>query len=224
MNYPDPLKRRFDLLVFDWDGTLMDSTTAIVACIQAACHDLEIPLPSHEQARHVIGLGLYEAMRVVVPNLPEKRYSEMIERYRHHYLSQDHELQLFTGATALLTELKTAGYQLAIATGKSRMGLNRALQTSQLTEIFTATRCADETFSKPHPAMLYELIDELGMMPQRTLMIGDTTHDIQMAHNAGVGAVGLAQGAHCLEALQALQPLACLPDIQNFAVWIRQHG
>lgn len=222
--YLNSAERRFDLLVFDWDGTLMDSTATIVQCIQAACCDLEITPPSHAQASHVIGLGLQDALMTAVPHLPPQRYPELLERYRHHYLAQDHALVLFEGAEPLLRALNEVGYLLAVATGKSRVGLDRALHASQLDALFAATRCADETFSKPHPAMLLELMDELTIEPERTLMIGDTTHDLQMAHNAGVAGVGLAQGAHPHEALQALQPLACLPGLTDFAEWVRQHG
>lgn len=224
MSYLSAPNRRFDLLVFDWDGTLMDSTAAIVICIQSACRDLGVKPPSNADARHVIGLGLQEALMIAVPHLPQERYPELVERYRHHYLAQDHALTLFEGAQTLLTGLKEAGYQLAVATGKSRVGLSRALEASQLHTVFDATRCADESYSKPHPAMLHELMDEIVVAPERTLMIGDTTHDLQMAHNAGVLSVGLAQGAHTHEALQALQPLACLPGLQDFAVWVRRWG
>ncbi|TAK92143.1 MAG: HAD-IIIA family hydrolase [Burkholderiaceae bacterium] len=224
MNYLVGEKRHYDLLVFDWDGTLMDSTAVIVTCIQNACRDLDIVAPSNTQARYVIGLGLQDALTAAVPNLPPHRYSEMVERYRHHYLTQDHALELFEGAHGLLLGLKAAGYQLAVATGKSRAGLSRALDSSALRPVFDATRCADETFSKPHPEMLLQLMDELDTHPARTLMIGDTTHDVQMAHNAGVAAIGLTQGAHPADALLALQPLACLPDLREFDLWLRQHG
>ncbi len=224
MTYPTSHNRRFDLLVFDWDGTLMDSTAVIVVCIQNACRDLGLAPPTSAQARYVIGLGLQDALMAAVPDLPPTRYPEMVERYRHHYLSQDHALELFAGAHALLLGLKEAGYQLAVATGKSRAGLDRALDASALRPLFDATRCADETFSKPHPEMLQQLMDEMVVTPQRTLMIGDTTHDVQMAHNAGVAAVALAQGAHALDDLEALQPLACLPGLSDFGLWVRQHG
>lgn len=224
MTYLASSDRRFDLLVFDWDGTLMDSTATIVQCIQSACRDLGIEAPSDAAANHVIGLGLQDALMMAVPHLPETRYPELVERYRYHYLSKDHALVLFEGVQMLLQNLKAAGYLLAVATGKSRVGLNRALDASQLHPMFEATRCADETFSKPHPAMLHELMDELMIAPARTLMIGDTTHDLQMAHNAKVAGVGLTQGAHSYKALQALQPLICLPNLKEFDRWLRQCG
>ncbi len=218
------MAKRFDLLVFDWDGTLMDSAAAIVAAIQAACHDLGIEAPPEERARHVIGLGLGEALRHAVPNLPESGYPEMVERYRFHYLSRDHELTLFDGAAELIGELAETGFMLAVATGKSRLGLERALKVSGLAAYFNDSRCADECHSKPHPQMLEELMSAFGVAPERTLMIGDTTHDLQMARNAGVPALGVAYGAHPAEALDALAPLARLHTISELKQWLRQHA
>lgn len=218
------MAKRFDLLVFDWDGTLLDSAGAIVAAIQAACRDLELPEPSDERARHVIGLGLGEALRHAVPELPEQRYPQMVDRYRHHYLSRDHELRLFDGAAELVAELAGAGFTLAVATGKSRVGLDRALKASGLGAYFQASRCADECFSKPHPQMLEELMQEFAVAPERTLMIGDTTHDLQMALNAGVASLGVAYGAHPAAALDALAPLARLQKVEELAAWLRTHA
>lgn len=218
------MAKRFDLLVFDWDGTLLDSAGAIVAAIQAACRDLELPEPSDERARHVIGLGLGEALRHAVPELPEQRYPQMVDRYRHHYLSRDHELRLFDGAAELVAELAGAGFSLAVATGKSRVGLDRALKASGLGAYFQASRCADECFSKPHPQMLEELMQEFAVAPERALMIGDTTHDLQMALNAGVASLGVAYGAHPAAALDALAPLARLQKVEELAAWLRTHA
>ena len=218
------MAKRFDLLVFDWDGTLLDSAGAIVAAIQAACRDLELPEPSDERARHVIGLGLGEALRHAVPELPEQRYPQMVDRYRHHYLSRDHELRLFDGAAELVAELSGAGFALAVATGKSRVGLDRALKASGLGAYFQASRCADECFSKPHQQMIEELMQEFSVAPERTLMIGDTTHDLQMALNAGVPSLGVAYGAHPAAALDALAPLARLQKVEELAAWLRTHA
>ncbi|MBN9423376.1 MAG: HAD family hydrolase [Candidatus Accumulibacter sp. 66-26] len=218
------MAKRFDLLVFDWDGTLLDSAGAIVAAIQAACRDLELPEPSDERARHVIGLGLGEALRHAIPELPEQRYPQMVDRYRHHYLSRDQELRLFDGAAELVAELADAGFALAVATGKSRVGLDRALKASGLGAYFQASRCADECFSKPHPQMLEELMQEFAVVPERTLMIGDTTHDLQMALNAGVASLGVAYGAHPAAALDALAPLARLQKVEDLAAWLRTHA
>ncbi|MEF8756265.1 MAG: HAD-IA family hydrolase [Accumulibacter sp.] len=218
------MARRFELLVFDWDGTLLDSAAAIVEAITAACRDLGLPPPPAERARHVIGMGLHDALRHALPELPESRYPQLVERYRHHYLARDHELQLFAGAAELIAELSAAGFLLAVATGKSRLGLERALRHSGLGPFFHASRCADECFSKPHPQMLDELLDELAVAGERALMIGDTTHDLQMARNAGVAALAVAYGAHPVAALDAMQPLACVQELAELAAWLRTHA
>ncbi len=218
------MAKRFDLLVFDWDGTLMDSAGAIVAAIQAACRDLGIEAPPEARARHVIGLGLGDALRHAVPDLPEQRYPQMIERYRHHYLSRDHELTLFAGAGQMIAELSAAGFMLAVATGKSRLGLDRAFKVSGLGSYFHDSRCADECHSKPHPQMLEELMAAFAVAPERTLMIGDTTHDLQMAKNAGVASLAVAYGAHPPEALDVLEPLARLHDVKELHAWFSRNA
>lgn len=218
------MAKRFELLVFDWDGTVLDSAGAIVAAIKAACRDLDLPEPPDERARHVIGLGLGEALRYAVPELPEQYYPQMVNRYRHHYLSRDHELQLFEGVAQLIAELAEAGFLLAVATGKSRLGLDRALKTSGLGEYFRASRCADECFSKPHPQMLDELMAEFAVNPGQTLMIGDTTHDLQMAINAGVAGLAVSYGAHPASALDALSPLVCCQKVEEMAAWLRTNA
>jgi len=215
--------KRFDLIVFDWDGTLLDSTAAIVEAIQAACRDLKLPIPPDEQARHVIGLGLADALRYCAPTLAEEHSAHMAKRYKAHYLARDRELRLFAGAEELVAELHAAGIILAVATGKSRLGLNRALASSGLGRFFSATRCADECFSKPHPQMLEELMDELAVAPERTLMIGDTTHDLQMAINAGVTGLAVAYGAHPASQLDALNPVARVDGLSALTEWLRRH-
>jgi phosphoglycolate phosphatase len=217
-------KKQFDLLVFDWDGTLMDSTATIVRCIQAAAQDLGLEIPSREAASHVIGLGLQEAMEKALPGLDAKCYPRMVERYRYHYLAQDQELVLFEGARDMLADLAQQGYFLAVATGKSRVGLNRALHAMNLMSVFDATRCADETFSKPHPAMLQELTRELGQDMERTLMIGDTTHDLQMAVNAGAAGVGVLYGAHPEEQLRSLDPLFVASSTVELHAWLSDNA
>ncbi len=214
------MAERFDLIVFDWDGTLMDSAAAIVRAMQAAARDLDLPPPPDERARYVIGLGLGDALRHAIPELEEAAYPRMVERYRHHYLSSDHELSLFEGVDALIDALAGRGHLLAVATGKSRLGLNRALGHTGLGRYFHATRCADECFSKPHPAMLEELMDELGAAPERTLMIGDTTHDLQMARNARTAGLAVGFGAHPVEVLVAESPLACVLTPGELAGWL----
>ena len=216
--------RRFELIVFDWDGTLMDSTGAIVASIQAAARDLGLAPPSAARARHIIGLGLIDALRHALPDLPAERYQDVALRYRQHYMARDQDLLLFEGAAELIAELAQAGYQLAVATGKTRKGLDRAFEVSGLGPRFHASRCADECHSKPHPQMLEELMAEFGVGPELTLMIGDTTHDLLMARNAGVAALGVAYGAHSRETLEAQDPLYCAANVAELAAWLRQQA
>ena len=213
-------RKQFDLIVFDWDGTLMDSTSTIVKCIQAAARDLGLPIPRDEAASHVIGLGLHEAMQAAMPNIDPIFYPRVVERYRYHYLSKDHELVLFAGVRDMLTELSQSGYFLAVATGKSRVGLNRAMNAVGLLSFFDATRCADETFSKPHPAMLQELTRELGQDMKRTVVIGDTTHDLLMANNAGAAAVAVQYGAHPHDQLNSCKPLYSAETVAQLHQWL----
>ena len=217
-------RKQFDLIVFDWDGTLMDSTSAIVKCIQAAAKDLGLPIPNDEAASHVIGLGLHEAMQAVMPNIDPVYYPRMVERYRVHFLSRHHELVLFDGVRDMLTELSQDGYFLAVATGKSRVGLNRALNAVGLLSLFDATRCADETFSKPHPAMLQELTRELGQDMKRTVMVGDTSHDLLMANNAGAAGVAVQYGAHPIEQLTACKPMYSAATVAQLHGWLTENA
>ena len=218
------MAERFDLIVFDWDGTLLDSAAAIVSAIQQACRDLGLPVPTDERARHVIGLGLSDALSHAVPELDPADYPRMVERYRHHYLSADHELGLFAGVTEMIAGLAARGHLLAVATGKSRRGLDRALAHSGLGRYFSTTRCADECHSKPHPQMLLECMDELGVGAGRTLMVGDTTHDLQMAASAEVAALAVSFGAHPREMLLELEPLACIDQPQELAPWLHSNA
>ena len=216
--------RQFDLIVFDWDGTLFDSTALITRCIQAACADLGVPTPSDRDASYVIGMGLREALEHAAPSLPPERYRELGLRYRHHYMARQHELLLFEGALALLQALKGRNHLLAVATGKSRLGLDEALATVRLRGLFDATRTADETASKPHPKMLLELMDQLGTEPARTLMIGDTTHDLQLAANAGAASVAVSYGAHEPDLLHGLAPRHVAHSVAELADWLAEHG
>ncbi len=216
--------KRFDLLIFDWDGTLMDSAGAIASCIQAACADMELPIPSHEAARHVIGLGLREALIHLFPDLPEARYPVLADHYRRHFLDQDHEILLFEGARELLVELHGDGFRLAVATGKARRGLDRAFSHTGLERYFHASRTADETFSKPHPLMIEELLDELDIAPARALMIGDTSHDLDMARNAGIPSLAAGYGAHPAEHLNAYGALRVCNSFAELADWLREHA
>ena len=216
--------RRFDLIVFDWDGTLFDSTALIVQCIQGAAADLGLQVPSAEKAAYVIGLGLHDALKYAVPDLPEERYPDLGRRYRHHYFARQHELVLFPGTLEMLADLKARSHLLAVATGKGRRGLDEALAHSQLHAMFDATRTADQTAGKPHPLMLQELMAELGVTPERTLMIGDTTHDLQLARNAGTAGVAVGYGAHDTQAFVEHEPLFIAHSTQELHDWLRRHA
>jgi phosphoglycolate phosphatase len=219
-----PRPRRFDLVVFDWDGTLFDSTALIVRCIQSACRDIGVPVPSDHDAAYVIGLGLHDALKHAVPGLAVERYPELGLRYRHHYFARQHELVLFPGTLEMLQALKARNHWLAVATGKGRRGLDEALAHSQLGALFDGTRTADETASKPNPQMLIELMREFGIDPECTLMIGDTTHDLQLARNAGTECVGVAYGAHAPEAFADFAPLHVAHSTADLHAWLLQHG
>lgn len=216
--------RQFDLVVFDWDGTLFDSTALIVKCIQAAAADLGTAVPDDTQAAYVIGMGLQEALQHAVPGLARERYPELGQRYRQHYFARQHELTLFEGTLPMLYALKKRQHWLGVATGKSRRGLDEALQTVQLKGLFDATRTADETASKPHPRMLQELMAELGVEPERTLMVGDTTHDLQLAANAGTASVAVSFGAHESEAFDAFAPRFVAHTTAELDRWLRAHA
>ena len=223
MSHP-PVPRRFDLIVFDWDGTLSDSTGLIVRCIQSACVDLGLAKPSDERAAYVIGLGLRDALAHVVPELPEQRYTELGARYRHHYFARADELVLFDGVLPMLHALKARQHRLAVATGKSRRGLDESLAHSELGALFDATRTADETASKPNPQMLLELMREFDTQPERTLMIGDTTHDLMLAANAGTHSVAVTYGAHEGAAFAAHGPLLVAKTTRELHDWLVAHA
>ncbi len=216
--------KRFDLLVFDWDGTLMDSAAHIAAALQEAFRDLGLPVPSNAAARHVIGLGLQDAMMYLHPGLDRNRYREVADRYRVHFLAGDQDVGLFPAVAAGIPALNLEGYLMAVATGKSRSGLDRSLQATGLGPYFHASRCADEGFPKPHPEMLQAVMEMLGTAPDRTLMIGDTTHDLQMAQSAGVAAVAVSYGAHVLNDLQGMKPLGCVGSFEQLIQWLKHNG
>ena len=215
---------RFDLLIFDWDGTLMDSAGVIAACIQAASRDMGLPVPSRAEASHIIGLGLRQALETLFPELPEADHPALADHYRRHYLSQDADIPLFDGARELIADLRGRGHTLAVATGKARRGLDRAFAHTGLAPFFHASRTADETHSKPHPAMIEELLDQLMVEPDRALMIGDTTHDLEMARNAGIASLAAAYGAHPAEKFGGLAPLAICHSFSELAAWLRQNA
>jgi phosphoglycolate phosphatase len=216
--------RKYSLLVFDWDGTLMDSTAGIALSIQEAAREMGLPVPAREAASHVIGLGLHDSLRGAVPSLPVEKYMDFVELYRKHFRAQQETMTLFPGVRELLDRLQSAGHRLAVATGKSRRGLDYALDMTGLRGHFVASRCADETQPKPHPAMLLELMDELALSAGELLMIGDTSHDLGMASSAGVDAVAVTYGAHPGDALRALAPLACVSSVVELRLWLAENA
>jgi phosphoglycolate phosphatase len=218
------MREPFELLIFDWDGTLMDSAAAIAEALQASCADLDLPVPPTREARYVIGLGLTDAMRHILPGLPEAEYPKVVDRYRVHFLKRDGGTTLFAGAREMIEELSDHGYQLAVATGKSRRGLDRALDETGLRRFFDITRCADEGFAKPHPGMLMAILDSLATPASNALMIGDTTHDLTMANAAGVASAAMTHGAHEREALADCKPLVMVDDVQGLRNWLLPAG
>ena len=216
--------QRFDLIVFDWDGTLFDSTAVITRSIQAAAVDLGLAEPTQAQASYVIGLGLQDALAYAVPTLSPDRYPELGQRYRHHYLAAQHQVTLFEGVLDLLAALKARHHWLAVATGKSRRGLDEVLDVDSLRGVFDGTRTADETAGKPNPQMLNELMREFGVEPERTLMIGDTTHDLQLARNAGTASVGVSYGAHDHASFGEFGPLHIAHTVPELHDWLIENA
>jgi phosphoglycolate phosphatase len=214
---------RYRLLVFDWDGTIIDSAATIVECIREASRELGLEVPDRDRAAHVIGLGLHDAMRIAVPGLPAERYPEFVASYRKHFVVRKDSMQLFGGMRALLQGLSKK-YLLAIATGKSRRGLDRDLEFHGLKVLFAASRCADETNPKPHPAMLTEIMDELAVEKRSSLMIGDTSHDMEMARAAGVDALAVTYGAHPENGLRECGPLTCVADVKSLEAWLKANA
>jgi phosphoglycolate phosphatase len=214
------MPKRYDLIVFDWDGTLVDSTQLIVDSILAASADVGLAPPEPTAARNIIGLGLPEALRTLFGELSDHQRRHITERYRYHFFAQDHSVPLFEGVDEAIAGLSEQGFMLAVATGKGRNGLNQSLQRCGLQPHFLATRCVDECFSKPHPQMLLEIMDELGAVPERTLMVGDTSYDLQMAQNAGVDSVAVSYGAQQLENLLPYGPVAHFDKFTNLNRWL----
>ncbi|MDO5625674.1 MAG: HAD-IA family hydrolase [Pseudomonadota bacterium] len=220
MNRP----RQFDLICFDWDGTLFDSTALIVRSIQQAVLDVGGQKPSDEAASYVIGMALMPALAHAAPDVPPEKYPQLGERYRRHYLATQHDISLFDGVLPMLADLKSRHHWLTVATGKSRRGLNDVLASRELHGVFDGSRTADETAGKPDPLMLHELMREFGAPPERTLMIGDTTHDLQMAQNAGVASVGVSYGAHAPDAFAALGPRHIAHSAAELHRWLAEHA
>jgi len=216
--------RRFDLIAFDWDGTLFDSTAVITRCIQLAVSDVGGTVPNDKDASYVIGMGLMQALAYAAPDVPEDKYPLLGARYKHHYGIHQNDLSLFGGVLDMLDRLKQRQHLLTVATGKSRPGLNDVLRNVNLQGVFDATRTADETAGKPHPLMLQELMSELGVEPDRVLMIGDTTHDLQMAVNAGCASVGVSYGAHEPDSFHTLGPLHIAHSVAELDDWLHAHA
>lgn len=210
----------YQLIVFDWDGTLMDSTGHIVNCMKKAIIELELPTLTDDAINHIIGLGLNEAVMSLYPNADHTLISNLADKYREVWLANPHETPLFDNARELIKQLTEQEYLLAVATGKSRRGLDRVLDATGLGDYFHATRCADECHSKPHPQMLEELMDHLGVEKHQTLMIGDTEFDLQMAHNAGAHSLAISHGAHKVDTLKACQPKAIVDNLHQVEQWI----
>ena len=224
MPNPSTRPRQFDLIAFDWDGTLFNSTAIITRCIQRAVVDVGGQEPSKEAASYVIGLGLMQALAHAAPDVPVEKYPELGQRYRHHYTAHQNDIVLFDGVLPLLAELKSRHHWLTVATGKSRNGLNEALHDVDLKGVFDGSRTADETAGKPSPLMLHELMREFGVEAERTLMIGDTTHDLQMALNAGCASVGVSYGAHEPDAFHALKPRFIAHSVFELRQWLLENA
>lgn len=212
--------RRFDLIAFDWDGTLFDSTAIIVRCIQAAVRDVGGTVPTDKEASYVIGMALTQALAHAAPDVPPEKYNDLGNRYRFHYIQHQDDLSLFEGVLPLLNDLRERGHLLTVATGKSRRGLDEALHSVDLRRVFDGSRTADQTAGKPHPLMLQELMAEFDVAPERLLMIGDTTHDLQMAVNAGCASVGVSYGAHEPDVFHALNPLHVAHSVRELHDWL----
>lgn len=211
----------YRLLVFDWDGTLADSESRIVAAAQSAIDTLGLPSRSHEQVRAIIGLAMSEACRALFPDMQKGHQGRFIACYREYYLrNTGHPVPLFPGAEATLRGLADRRYHLAVATGKGRRGLDRDIASHNLGALFSATRCADDAPSKPHPQMLVDIMEELAVAGAQTLMIGDTAYDMEMARNAGVACVAVGTGVHDRQRLLEFDPLALLDSIAELPDWL----
>lgn len=214
----------YELVIFDWDGTLMDSTRIIARSLQRACADIGIAVPSEEDALFVIGLNMQDSFAHVAPGLDREGQQRLSERYRHHFLGGEHEIPLYPGVREMLADLHASGRRLAVATGKARRGLERALDATGLRSWFEATRCADEGFAKPHPDMLLMLLDMTGVEPRRALMVGDTTHDLELAANAGVDALAVSYGAHPEGLLRTRPAKARCASVAELHRWLVANG
>ncbi len=212
--------KKYSAVIFDWDGTVIDSTHSIVSAIQAACADLSLPVPPTREAAWVIGLSLESALYRCIPDLTAEQMPHFLERYRHHYFGYDPHIRLFDGMASVLQDMRAQSIRLAVATGKSRIGLDRVLDQVALRPLFDTTRCADETASKPDPTMLFEILTEFSLEPDDVLMVGDTTHDVHMAHHAGVDSVAVTYGAHDPDTLKASEPGFIATSVGELRTWL----
>ena len=213
------MNKDIELIIFDWDGTLIDSQANIVQCFKYVIDDLDLPDRSSEEISNIIGLGMWEALRELFPQNNTEEYEQMVDRYRYHFFASDPS-QPFSGAGTVLSSLAEDGYILAVATGKGRRGLDKALDSTGFRQYFHATRCADETRSKPHPQMLEELLDETGMNGEQAIMIGDTEYDLEMAKNAGIPSIGVSYGVHEADRLLKHEPISVLNEIGALLNWL----
>jgi len=212
---------RYELVVFDWDGTLMDSTGGIVSAIQAASRDMGFDVPDDRRAAWVIGLSLEQALAHVAPKMTASEQAKYLERYRYHYLAKDAELRVFDGVIPMLDGLSAQGSMLAVATGKSRVGLDRVLKATGLGHYFAVTRCADETHGKPHPRMLLEIMADLATPAEAAIMVGDTSHDLGMAANAGMHGLGVSYGAHPENELKQCPHMEVVSNVSDMHDWLK---
>jgi len=218
------MAKQFDLIVWDWDGTLADSTGMITRAIVKAAEQAGLPPLTPEQASSIIGLGLRESIQTLYPDISDEQARALAANYNLNYFAGESEILLFAGAAETIKTLNRRGHKLAVATGKSRRGLNLALEHTQLRQFFHATRTVDECFSKPHPQMLDELMDDLVALPERTLMIGDTSYDLQMARNAGVPAIGVTFGAQSADVWQEFAPIQQFDDFASLSQWLLENA
>ncbi len=218
------MTKQFDLIVWDWDGTLADSTGMITNAILKAAEQVGLPALSAKTASNIIGLGLKESIHALYGDIPVEQALALATQYTANYYAGESEIPLFEGAAETIIALHKRGFKLAVATGKGRRGLNLALEHCGLGKYFHSTRTVDECFSKPHPQMLDELMDYLVVMPERTLMVGDTSYDLQMAQNAGVSAVGVSYGAQTAEQWQHLNPKQQFSDFASLSAWLLEHA
>ncbi|MCK5386103.1 MAG: HAD-IA family hydrolase [Gammaproteobacteria bacterium] len=209
------------LIVFDWDGTLMDSAAHIVNCLQNAITELSLEPKTSDELKNIIGLGLREALFALYPQATDEELTALVDRYRKHFFDpQTAPCELFTGARELVEELYAKDYFLAVATGKGRNGLDKVLKETGMGEFFPITRCADETHSKPHPQMMLDIIDYYGIEANEAIMVGDTEYDLQMASNAAAHSVAVTYGVHEKQRLLDCKPLTCLDSINDLHQWL----